>query len=398
MLTDKAIKALRAAEKPYKAADGKGLYLHVQPSGARWWRLKYRFQGREKLLSLGTYPEVSLAKARDRRDEARRLVADGIDPSEARKAEKRAQADSFEAIAREWMAKQKRKLAPATYDKAEWMLREFVFPYVGRTPINSINPPQLLAVLRRVESQGKHETAHRVRQRCGQIFRYAIATGRAERDPAADLKGALAPISVKHRAAITEPRRVGELLRAVDGYTGQLATRNALQLLALTFVRPGELRLATWAEFELDRGLWRIPAERTKMRREHLVPLSRQAVEVLEEIHPLTERKTYAFESPRPGRPLSDNTMNAALRGLGYPGDVMTAHGFRSTASTLLHELGWPPEVIELQLAHAQRSQVAAAYNRSARLEERTRMMQSWADYLDSLRRDSKVVTLRSAT
>jgi integrase len=390
VLTDTALKALKPGVTPYKKADEKGLFVSVRPDGALWWRFRYRYEGREKLLSFGTYPDTSLRKARERRDEARKLLAEGIDPSERRRARKAAQADSFDVVAREWLGKQKR-LSSGTVELAERRLERWAFPYIGKMPVCVIEPPDVLRLLRRVEAAGRHETAHRVRQRIGQIFRYAIATGRATRDPTADLKGALAPVATRHRAAITDPAGVADLLRVIDGYTGQPATRAALRLLAVTFVRPGELRTALWPEFDLDAATWRIPAERMKMKREHLVPLSRQAVEILRELLPLTGHRPFVFESLRPRRPLSENTLNAALRTMGYSGEVMTAHGFRALASTLLHEQGWPPEVIELQLAHAQRSQVAAAYNRSARLQERIRMMQAWTDYVDALKRGNVV-------
>jgi len=388
-----AVKAAGFEDRPYKLLDGGGLFLHVQRSG-KYWRMKYRWQGREKLLSLGVYDDVSLAEARDYRDEARKLLRKGIDPSARRKADKAARnrPDTFEAVALEWLEKQN-TLAQGTREITLQRWTKYVFPHIGSTPIDQLEPPDVLRLLRRIEAVGKHETAHRMRQRIGQVCRYAIATGRADRDPTADLKDALAPVLRRHRAAITDPAGVGALLRAMDGYEGQPSTYAALQLLALTFVRPGEIRKAEWPEFDLDGATWRIPGARMKMKREHIVPLSAQSVSVLRTLEPVTGHRPYVFEANRPGRPLSENTLNAALRTLGYSGEQMTAHGFRSVASTLLHELGWPPEVIELQLAHAQRSQVAAAYNRSARLEERRRMMQAWADYLDALRQGTANVT-----
>lgn len=387
-LTIRQIEAAKFEGKPRKLFDGGGLYLHVQKSG-KYWRMKYRHGGKERLLALGVVPNISLTDARERRADASKLLAKGIDPMAHKRelaASSNAEADSFEAIAREWLALQSKKLATGTLRLAQRRLENHAFPYLGQVSITEIGPPDILRVLRRLETKGQHETAHRLRQRIGQVFRYAIATGRADRDPTRDLQGALTPVVHKHRAALTDPREVGALLLALDGYNGQPATLSALQLLPLTFVRPGELRRAIWTEFDLDEAMWRIPAERMKMRREHLVPLSKQAVEGLRNLYPLTGHRPYVFESLRRGRPLSENTINAALRTLGYPGDVMTAHGFRATASTLLHESGWQPEIIELQLAHAQRSRVAAAYNRSARLDDRKKMMQAWADYLDSLR------------
>jgi integrase len=396
-LSAKAVEAAKFEGKPRKLFDGNGLFLHVQ-AGGRYWRLKYRHNGAEKLLALGVYPAVSLAAARVRRDEARTQLADGINPVEQRRAEKTARGtDTFEAVAREWLENQTKVLAAGTLRLTRRRFETWAFPIIGAQPMRTLEPPELLRLLRRIEAKGKHETASRVRQRIGQVFRYAIATGRADRDPTADLKGALMPAATQHRAAITTPAEFGALLRAIDGYSGQPASRAALRLAPLTFVRPGELRMARWPEIDLEAAIWRIPSTRMKMKREHIVPLSRQAVAILRELHPVTSHRPFVFESVRPGRPLSENTMNTALRTMGYSGDMMTPHGFRATASTLLHELGWAPEVIELQLAHAQRSQVAAAYNRSARLEERRRMMQAWADYLDSLRDGANVVALGQA-
>lgn len=388
-LTDAVIRSLKPPERRVKLFDGGGLYLLCTPEGGRWWRLKYRHAGRERALALGTYPDVPLRSARAARDDARRLIAAGVDPSEQRKAEKLALTDTFEAVAREWLALQTKKFAPATLEKAQWIFEDLLFPSFGSRPVREITAPELLAALRLLESRGKHETAHRMKQRAGQIFRYAIATGRADRDPSADLRGALAPIVVAHRAAITEPRGVGQLLRAIDGYTGQPSTEFALKLAPYLFVRPIELRTAEWAEFSLDGKdpLWRIPAAKMKMREEHLVPLSRQALALLRALEPHTGGGRYLFPGLRtPARPISENTLNAALRRLGYSSEEMTAHGFRAMASTLLNEKGTAPDVIELQLAHAERDAVRAAYNRAQRLPERRRLMQEWADYLDELR------------
>ncbi len=386
-LSETVIRQAKPGTKAIKMFDGRGLYLLLSPNGARWWRFKYRIDGREKLISLGIYPDVPLKLARDRREEARRELAAGIDPGAKRQAEKAAQVDTFEPIAREWLALQEAKLAPATFAKAVWTLETLIFPGLGNRPIAKITAPDLLAVLRKIEVRGPYETAHRAKQRCGQVFRYAIATGRAVHDITADLRGALAPVVTTNHAAVTDPARVGELLRSIDGYRGKAATRYALTLAALTFVRPGELRHATWAEFDLDHAEWRIPAERMKMREQHIVPLSHQAVELLRELQSLSRRSSYLF--PALGnvrRPISDNTVNAALRRLGYAHDEMTGHGFRSMASTLLNEQGWHPDLIELQLAHAERNKVRAAYNRAQRLVERRKMMQAWADYLQELK------------
>lgn len=397
-LTETAIRNAKPGARPLKLFDGGGMFLLLNPNGSRWWRLKYRVAGREKSLSLGTYPEVSLKRARERREEARKSLADGHDPSVQRLASKTAQECTFETIAREWLAMQEKKLAPITYGKACWMLETFIFPHLGARAIKEVTAPDLLGALRRIEARGINETARRTKQRCGQVFRYAIATGRAERDPSADLRGALAPVVSQSHAAITEPARIGELLRAIDGYEGQPATAYALKLAPLVFVRPGELRAAEWPELDLDRAEWRISAERMKMREPHVVPLARQAIDLLRQLQPLTGSGRYVFPSLRtPLRPISENTVNAALRRLGYSTEEMTGHGFRALASTCLNEQGWPPDVIELQLAHAERNKVRAAYNRASRLGERRKMMQAWADYLDGLRAGADVIPLKRA-
>lgn len=388
-LTEARIRALKAPEKAKKLFDGGGLFLLVQPNGSRLWRLKYRVEGREKLLALGAYPEVGLKAARERREAARRQLAAGMDPGVERKVQKLARANTFEAVASEWLEKHRSKFTDTTFSKARWMLEDLLFPYIGARPIDSIEATDLLVPLRKIEARGRMETAHRTKWRAGEIFEYAIATGRAKRNPAADLRKALAPVRSKSRAAITDPARIGDLLRALDGYSGQLGTEIALKVSPLLFVRPGELRAAEWEEFTLDgkEPVWRIPAERMKMREEHLVPLSRQAVALLRELEPVTGPDGYLFPSLRTAaRPMSENTINAALRRLGYSKDEMTAHGFRAMASTCLNEQGFPPDVIELQLAHAERNKVRAAYNRAQRLPERRKLMQAWADYLGALR------------
>jgi integrase len=400
MLTSTKIRAAKPREKAYKLSDSGGLYLLVNPNKSLWWRLKYRFEGREKSLSLGVYPHVSLQQARSQRDEAKKAIANGVDPSAKRQAEKSATANTFEAVAREWLALQEGKLAPATFAKAVWTLETFVFPYIGSRPIAKLGATDVLKVLKRIESRGTHETAHRTRQRCSQVFRYAVQTERAERDVTADLRGALAPVVSEHHAAITEPARVGELLRAIDGYTGHVVTAYALKLAPLLFVRPGEFRHAEWIEFDLDghEPHWRIPADKMKMGKQHIVPLSKQALALLRELHLLTGRGRYVFPSLRGGsRPMSENTVNAALRRLGYTTEEMTGHGFRSLASTNLNEQGYHPDLIELQLSHAERNKVRAAYNKAQRLPERRKMMQSWADYLDGLRAGANVVPLRKS-
>lgn len=393
-LTVAEIEGAKPREKPYKLKDEKGLYLLVNPSGSRLWRLRYRHAGRESMLGLGAYPDVSLKAAREHRDEMRKHVAGKVDPAAVKRAEKAARADTFKAVAEEWLTKQ--RIQPATREKAEWMFRELIFPFLGSMPVRQLTAPKILEVLRRLEARGRHETAHRTKQRISQVIRYAIATGRADSDPTRDLRGALAAIEVKSRAAITQPAKVGELLRAIDGYQGDPATCVALKLAPLTFVRPGELRGAEWREFDLEAAEWRIPGERMKMGDAHIVPLSRQAAEVLRGLHVLSGNGKFLFPSLRTReRPISENTLNAALRRMGFSQDEMTAHGFRAMASTLLNEQGFPPDVIELQLAHQERNKVRAAYNRAQRLEERRKMMQAWADYLDGLRAGgNKVVSI----
>ncbi|MCL4780329.1 MAG: integrase arm-type DNA-binding domain-containing protein [Gammaproteobacteria bacterium] len=389
MLTDKAIRTAKATERPRKLFDERGLFLVISPSGGRWWRFKYQFQGREKLISLGTYPDTTLQTARKKRDEARRQVAEGIDPSAKRQAEKVAQGNTFEAIALEWLAGREKTLAPATIAQIRKRLSQWIFPKLGRSPMDEIKPDALLRELRKIEARGTHETAHRTRADCGRVFRYAVATSRASRDLTADLRGALTPVQTEHFAAITQPTKVGELLRAIDGYRGQPSTEIALKLAPYVFVRPGELRAAEWAEFDLDaeHPEWRIPAVRMKMDREHVVPLARQVKRLLLELKPLTGSGVLLFPTLRDHtRPMSDNTLNAALRRLGYQTDEMTAHGFRSMASTLLNEQGWHPDLIELQLAHKEKNLSRGAYNRAERLTERRKMMQAWADYLDGLK------------
>jgi integrase len=389
MLTDAAIRAAKPRQKSYKLFDGHGLYLEVVPTGSKLWRLKYRHDGRENRLALGAHPATSLKEARERRDAARRQLGAGIDPSSQRQAEKLATANTFEAIAREWLALQEKKLAPTTFAKAQWTFETLVFPYIGSRPIAKLGATDVLKVLKRIEGRGIHETAHRTRQRCSQVFRYAVQTERAAHDVSADLRGALAPVVSEHHASITEPARIGELLRAIHGYGGHLVTAYALKLAPLLFVRPGELRRAEWTEFDLDgtEPHWRIPAAKMKMGEQLVVPLAIQALALLRELHPLTGGGQYVFPSLRSGsRPMSDGTVNAALRRMGYTTEEMTGHGFRSLASTCLNEQGYHPDLIELQLAHAERNQVRAAYNKAQRLPERRQMMQAWADYLEGLR------------
>jgi len=400
MLTETKIRAAKPRQKPYKLSDGKGLHLAVDPSGGRWWRLRYRFEGREKMLSLGTYPEVGLALARERRDDARKLVAQGTDPSAARKAEKAATADTLDALAGEFFRKEEAHLSSVTVAAARERYAKWLKPSLGKRPIAGITAPELLAALRRIEHLGKNETAHRVKTIFSRIARHAIAEGRGalEQDVSQHLRGALVPRQTENHAAITDPAKVGALLRAIDAYQGQPSALYALRLAPLVFVRPGELRGARWAEFELEgkEPTWRIPGARMKMGAEHLVPLSTQAATILRELQGVTGAGELVFPGLRSrSRPISNNTLMAALRRMGYSGEEQTAHGFRSIASTLLNEQGFPPDVIELQLAHTERNKVRAAYNKAQRLPERRKMMQAWADYLDGLKAGGNVVPFK---
>ena len=391
-LSDTQCKTAKPKEKSYKLTDEKGLYLLVATTGGKWWRFNYRFEQKHKTLSMGTYPDTSLKQAREKRDEARKLVAAGVDPGVNRKATKAAKAgvitNSFEIVAREWHTKQSASWTPSHSEKTIRRLERDLFPWLGHLPISAITAPEILETLRRIEDRGAVETAHRVHQNCGQIFRYAIATGRASHNPAPDLKGALPPVKQTHLAAITDPKAIGDLLRAIDSYQGFLVTKCALRLAPLLFVRPGELRAAEWAEFDLDGAEWNIPAERMKMREPHLVPLCSQAIAILQELYPLTGTGRYVFPSARTNqRPMSDNAILAALRRMGFTKDEMSGHGFRAMARTILDEvLQVRPDFIEHQLAHAVRDPNGRAYNRTAHKAERHKMMQLWADYLDQLK------------
>jgi integrase len=406
-LTDTAIKNAKPRTKPYKLTDEKGLHLLVNPSGGLLWRMKYRADGAddhgqpkriEKLLSLGSYPEVSLKAARAFRDGARKQLAEGIDPSQAKKEAKIATmlgaANSFGALAEEYIARLEREeRAEATLAKVRW-LNALLMPAIGSRPVADVTPHELLAVLKKVEQAGKRETANRLRSFASRVFRYAVATARASNDPAQMLLGALTQPKVKHHAAITDPKKLGELLRAIDGYQGQPATLLALRLTPHIFQRPGEVRQMEWAEVDFDKAVWTIPAARMKMREAHHVPLSAQAVMILRDMQALTGNGRFVFPSIRSSsRPMSENTVNGALRRLGYGGDEMTAHGFRSTASSLLNESGkWNPDAIERALAHKEGNQVRAAYHRSIYWPERVQMAQWWSDHLDLLRTGGEVV------
>ena len=399
-ITDTAIKSAKPSDKPYALTDGRGLSLQVQPTGGKWWRLRYRFGGKAKMLSLGVYPDVGLKEARDRREAARKLLANGIDPSEYRKATKATKiaraANSFEVVAREWYAKHAPNWAKHHGNRIIRRFERDIFPWIGGKPIAEITAPELLSVVRRIENRGAVETAHRALGNCGQVFRYAIATSRAERDPSGDLRGALPPVKGTHFAAITEPKQVANLLRALDGYQGTLTVACALRLAPLLFVRPGELRKAEWADIDFNSAEWRYTVSKTDT--PHIVPLSRQAVAILRDLYALTGQGRFVFPGARSnGRPMSDNATLAAMRRLGISKEEMSGHGFRAMARTILDEvLGVRPDLIEHQLAHAVKDPNGRAYNRTAHLPERRKMMQQWADYLDKLKAGAEVIPLHS--
>lgn len=421
-LDDPAIKkALNSrGEKTTRLFDSGGLYLEIPPSGGETkarWRFKYRFEGKENRISLGVYPDVPIESkykkdkdtdenrkikgARTLRDEYRDLLAQGIDPSANKKAVKASKGERapncFETVAREWFDRHAPNWKENHSSKIMRRMEVDLFPWLGTRPIGEVTAPELLAAIRRIESRGALETAHRALANCGQVFRYAVATGRAQRDTAADLRGSLPPVKEKHHASITDPKAIGELLRDIEGYQGAFVTRCALRLAPLVFLRPGELRKAEWAEIDLDKAEWRIPAARMKMNVVHIVPLASQAVEILRELHPLTGSGKYVFPGARTAtRPMSENAVLSALRRLGYTTDEMTGHGFRSMASTLLNEQGFNRDAIERQLAHAERDGVRAAYNYAEYLPERKRMMQAWADYLGALKAGAQIIPLRA--
>ena len=403
-LTDVAIRNAKPGVKAIKLADGGGMFLLVTPAGGKLWRLKFRVDGREKLLAIGAYPEIGLGEARRRREEARELIAVGKDPSREKQRDKvRARiqaADTFTAICHEYCEKRRRDgtkgWAPATAIRSEYLL-SLVCGSIGKLPIGEIEPADVLTAIRRIEGKGKLESARRSLQLAGAVFRYAVATTRLASDPTRDLRGALTAPTVKHYGAITEAKRVGELLRAIDGYEGSGMTKLALQIAPHVFVRPGELRHAEWCEIDLDGALWIIPAGKMKMRKAHQIPLSRQAVELFRQVQAVTGPNGYVFPSIRTrARPMSENTVNAGLRRLGYTTDEMTAHGFRAMASTLLNESGkWHPDAIERALAHGDTDKVRAAYHRGAHWNERVEMAQWWSDYLDTLRMGAETVLIR---
>jgi integrase len=405
-LTDTFVKNVKhtGAASGDKYTDGRAMYLLVNAVG-KYWRMNYRFADKRKTLALGVYPDVGLAKARARRDKAREQLADGIDPATAKREEKQAQADAaantFEAVARVWLTKTASKRAEVTQSRITTLLEKDVFPFIGSMPISTIKPRDVLdKAVRKIEARGSIDTAHRAKQICGQIFRYAVAVGLAERDVTTDLRGALAAIPESHFAAITEPKQAGELMRSIFDYTGHPCTVAALKLTPLVFVRPGELRTAEWAEIDMDAAEWRIPASKMKMKVDHLVPLSTQAVALLRSVQPITGHGRYVFPSLRTGeRPMSENTINAALRGMGYSKEIHTAHGFRALARTIMDEvMGERVDLIEHQLAHAVKDPNGRAYNRTAHLPARRVMMQNWANYLDKLRIGAEVIQIRSGT
>ena len=401
-LSNTAIINAKATEKAYKLYDIDGLFLQVTPNGGKWWRLKYRFDGKEKLLSLGTYPEISLSQARQRRDDARKLLATDIDPSENRKQAKvisKLNADnSFEIVAREWWKSHMTNKADSHKEKVIRRFELYLFPWIGKKPIATITAPQVLEAIKRIEKQNKLETAHRTLQTAGQVFRYAVQTGRAVRDVTADLKGALPATTVKHMAAFTEPKDVAELLRAFDAFNGTLTVQCAIKLAPLVFVRPSELRMAKWANIDLEAGKWQYLVSKTKT--DHLVPLSTQAIAILRELHPVSGHGEYVFQGGHsPLKPMSESAVNAALKRMGYDTKTqITGHGFRAMARTILHErLNIDPAIIEHQLAHKVPDTLGSAYNRTKFIEQRKVMMQSWADYLDELKVGAKVMPFKQA-
>ena len=401
-LTDATIKNLKPEDKPKKYSDGGGLYLHVYPTGSKLWQMAYRFNGKGKTLSFGAYPAIGLKDARDKREDAKKLLANGVDPGEHKKAVQAAihaeSQNTFEVIAREWYNKQEKIWAKSHAVTVIAKLTNYVFPLLGSKPINTITAPALLEVIRRIEAKGTIETAHRTMQVCGQVFRYAIATGRTERNITADLRGALTPIKSGNFASITDPKEIGHLLRDIDNYNGNIVIKAALRLMPYVFVRSGELRGAEWTEIDFDKAEWRIPASRMKMKVEHIVPLSNQAVEILKELRPYTSHSKYIFPSLRAKTLyISDVALLNALRQMGYDKETMTIHGFRHMASTRLNNHGYNGDWIEMQLAHSERNKSRKAYNQAEYLSMRRRMMQEYADYLDRLKadRNNKVIPLR---
>lgn len=390
-LTDTTLRNAKPGEKQIKLFDGHGLFLLIAPSGTKAWRLKYSFHGKEKLISLGLYPTVSLKEARERAATARKDIENGIDPSEKRKLKKSACQNTFEGVALEWHEQNKHKWSEVYAKTIMHRMKRNLFPQIGSKPVHLVSAPELLVLLRKIEARGAKDIPHIVRSICSSVFRYAIATGRAERDPAADLKGALAPRVRRNLPSQTTPEAVGHLMIAIDNYPGTFVVRSALQLMALTFCRTGELRNAEWREIDLEDGLWRIPAERMKMSRDHLIPLSRQSVAILRKLQAYSGKDVYVFPNYKTEkRSMSKSALLGAIRRLGFENDEMCPHGFRSMASTMLNELGYNGDWIERQLAHVPRNIIRGIYNRAEYLPERRKMMQAWADYLDELRRKTR--------
>lgn len=391
-LTDAQVRQSRPRERAYKLSDGHGLCLLIQPNGSKWWRYRYRWLGAEQMLSMGTYPDTPLAEARKKRESARELLKQGKDPAAERRAAETPLDRTFEGVGRHWLAGVEKRVragkrSEKTLKKAKWALETYVFPRLGRRHIDSILPSELLVELKKIETKGLLETARRTKQRCGQVFRHGIGLGYCKRDITVDLRGLLEAPTVEHHAAITDPAKVGALLRAIDAYSGRAVTKAALRLAPLVFARPGNLRKARWSAIDLENAQWRIEHRHMKQKIQHLIPLSRQALEILRELKPLTENSEYVFPAlGHPESPMSENTINDALRTMGYAGDEMTGHGFRTLASTLLNEQGWAPDAVERQLAHNEEDEVRGSYNHAQHLRLRRKMMQTFADYLDELR------------
>lgn len=403
-LTDTFVRQVKPSGKAAgdSHADGGGMYLLVKPSG-KYWRMDYRFAGKRKTLALGVYPAVTLAQARRRRDDAKAQLADGVDPSVSKREEKLARKmvaeNTFEKVAMQWLHATAADRKEITQQKVQTWLEKDIFPSIGKLPISTIGPRDVLAMARKMEERGANESAKRLVQICGQVFRYAVAEGSAERDVTQDLKGALQKAEKRHYAAITDPAQLAPLLRAMDGYSGHIYSRTALLLTPLLFVRPGELRKAEWSEIDFEAAEWRIPASKMKMKSDHIVPLSTQAIELLRQVHPISGHGKYVFPSIRTGeRPMSENTVSAALRAIGYDRDTQTAHGFRATARTIMDEvLGERVDLIEHQLAHAVKDANGRAYNRTAHLPARKAMMQRWSDYLDQLKKGAQILQFKQA-
>ena len=399
-LTDIQIRNSKPLDKQYKLSDSGGLFMLIHPNGSKYWRYKYRFLGKEKTLSIGVYPHLSLADAREKRDLAKKSLAKGIDPGELKQTQKyeakKEAANTFEVVAREWHEKNKVKWVPKNAARNLSMLERHVFPFIGRISISKVRPAELLSAIKKIEDRGNAETAHRTLQICGQVFRYAIATDRATTDLSVVLRGSLGPLVVKHHASITDPKKLGEFLRDIYNYDGAYLTQEALKLAPLVFVRPGELRHAEWSEIDLEKSEWAISAEKMKMRTKHIIPLSKQALAIFKDLKNHTGHLQYVFPATTSvKRPMSENTVNMALRRMGYDKTEVTGHGFRSTASTILHEQGWPHDAIERQLAHSDRNKVSAAYNYAEHLPKRKQMMQHWADYLEGVRLGATVVSIK---